>query len=55
MTNRIPEIVGSKPTEMVLAIDFSLDRLDVSLRGDGREWIWAHQAYDNSWPGFENS
>jgi transposase len=45
MTNRIPE--------MVLAIDFSLDRLDVSLRGDEREWRWAHQAYANNWPGFQ--
>ena len=35
MTNHIPE--------MVLAIDFSLDRLDVSLRGNEREWLWAHQ------------
>ena len=45
MTNRIPE--------MVLAIDFSLDRLDVSLRGDERAWRWAHQAYVNNWPGFQ--
>ena len=45
MTNRIPE--------MVLAIDFSLDRLDVSLRGDDREWLWAHQAYVNNWPGWQ--
>lgn len=45
MTNRIPE--------MVLAIDFSLDRLDVSLRGDDREWRWAHQAYPNNWPGWQ--
>jgi len=45
MTNRIPE--------MVLAIDFSLDRLDVSLRGDEREWRWAHQTYPNNWPGFQ--
>jgi transposase len=44
MTNHI--------SEMVLAIDFSLDRLDVSLRGDGREWLWAHQAYANNWPGW---
>ena len=45
MTNRIPE--------MVLAIDFSLDRLDVSLRGDDREWLWAHQAYANNWLGWQ--
>lgn len=45
MTNRIPK--------MVLAIDFSLDRLDVSLRGDDREWLWAHQAYVNNWPGWQ--
>ncbi|MEZ4594247.1 MAG: transposase [Chloroflexota bacterium] len=45
MTNRVPE--------MVLAIDFSLDRLDVCLRGDERQWRWAHQAYPNNWPGFQ--
>jgi len=45
MTNHI--------TEMVLAIDFSLDRLDVSLRGDEREWLWAHQAYPNNWLGYQ--
>lgn len=45
MTNRIPE--------MVLAIDFSLDRLDVSLSDDEREWLWAHQAYANNWPGWQ--
>ena len=38
--------------EMVLAIDFSLDRLDVSLRGEERAWVWAHQSYANNWPGF---
>jgi len=41
------------PAEMVLAIDFSLDRLDVSLRGNGRHWQWAHQAYENNWPGWQ--
>jgi hypothetical protein len=44
MNNHIPE--------MVLAIDFCLDRLDVSLCGDDREWLWAHQAYVNNWPGW---
>ena len=31
MTNPIPE--------MVLDIDFSLDRLDVALRGEEQEWL----------------
>jgi hypothetical protein len=39
--------------EMVLAIDFSLNRLHVSLRGNEREWLWAHQPYPNNWPGFQ--
>lgn len=39
--------------EIVLSVDFSLDRLDVSLRGDDRAWLWAHQAYANNWPGFQ--
>jgi len=46
MINRIPE--------MVLAVDFSLDRLDVSLRGDDRDWLWAHQAYPNNWSGWQH-
>jgi hypothetical protein len=39
--------------EAVLAFDFSLDRLDVSLRADEPEWGWSHRAYPNNWPGFE--
>jgi transposase len=39
--------------EMVLAVDFSLDRLDLSLRGDGRDWLWGQRAYPNNWPGFQ--
>ena len=39
--------------EMVLAIDVSLDRLDVTLSNDEREWLWAHQAYTNNWSGFQ--
>ncbi len=39
--------------ETILAIDFSLDRLDVSLRGNRHEWQWAHQAYENNWPGWQ--
>jgi len=45
MTKKLPELV--------LAIDFSLDRLDVSLRGDGNNWPWPHRAYDNNWPGYQ--
>jgi transposase len=53
MTNHLPETACIEPAEMVLAIDFSLDRLDVSLRGDDRDWLWAHQAYPNNWPGWQ--
>lgn len=38
--------------ETILAIDFSLDRLDVSLRADEPGWGWAHRAYENHQPGF---
>lgn len=41
------------PTEAVLAFDFSLDRLDVSLRADDLGWGWSHRAYANNWPGFQ--
>jgi hypothetical protein len=41
------------PTEAVLSIDFSLDRLDVSLRADEPGWGWPHQAYPNNGPGFQ--
>jgi hypothetical protein len=40
-------------TEAVLAFDFSLDRLDVSLRADDPDWGWPHRAYANNWPGFQ--
>lgn len=39
--------------EAVLAFDFSLDRLDVSLRTDDPDWGWPHRAYANNWPGFQ--
>ena len=39
--------------EMVLAIDFSLDRLDVALRGPAPPWIWGHRAYANNWAGYQ--
>jgi len=45
MTTPIPEIV--------LAIDFSLDTLDTSLRDDSKEWMWMHHAHKNNWPGFQ--
>ena len=40
-------------TEAVLAIDFSLDRLDVGLRIDNEDHLWSHRAYANNWPGFQ--
>jgi hypothetical protein len=39
--------------EMVLAFDFSLDRLDVALRGPTPEWLWGHRAYANNWAGYQ--
>jgi hypothetical protein len=39
--------------EAVLAFDFSLDRLDVSLRTDDPDWGWPQRAYANNWPGFQ--
>jgi transposase len=41
------------PFEAVLAIDFSLDRLDVSLRAEELSWGWPHRAYANNRPGFQ--
>jgi transposase len=41
------------PNEAVLTFDFSLDRLDVSLRTDDPDWGWSHRAYANNWPGFQ--
>ncbi|MEI2418879.1 transposase, partial [Arthrospira platensis SPKY2] len=43
--------MAEKLPELILAIDFSLERLDVSLRGDGHKALWSHRAYDNNWPG----
>ncbi len=40
-------------TEAVLAIDFSLDRLDVGLRIDNDDQLWSHRNYANNWPGFQ--
>lgn len=34
--------------EVVLAIDFSLDELDVGLRNGQREVLWPHRSYDNN-------
>jgi len=42
----------SKP-EMTLAIDVSLDQLDVALRSQSGEWLWPHQAYSNTWTGYQ--
>lgn len=40
-------------TEAVLALDFSLDRLDVGLRLNNDDQRWSHRAYANNWPGFQ--
>jgi transposase len=40
------------PNEVVLAFDFSLDRLDVALQAPNGDWLIPHQAYTNNWPGF---
>ena len=40
------------PNEVVLAFDFSLDRLDIALQAPNGDWLIPHQAYDNNWPGF---
>ena len=39
-------------SEMLLSVDFSLDRLDVQLR-QRDQVIWPHQTYTNNWPGYE--
>ncbi len=39
--------------EMVLAIDFGLEHLDVALRSADREWCWPHQVYANDWPSWQ--
>jgi len=40
-------------SDVVLAIDFSLDQLDVALRDSQQQWLWPHRAYDNNWSGFQ--
>jgi len=39
--------------EIVLAVDFSIDQLDVSLRQSDKRWVWPHRGYNNNWPGFQ--
>jgi hypothetical protein len=39
--------------EAVLAIDFSLDQLDVALRDGQGEWAWPHRAYANNYLGYQ--
>ena len=39
-------------SDLLLSVDFSLDRLDVQLR-QSEQVIWPHQAYANNWPGYE--
>ncbi len=43
----------SVSSEVVLAIDFSRDRLDVSLRDADRQWLWEPQVFANDWPGWQ--
>lgn len=45
MTTTVPE--------MVLGIDFSLERLDVALRTPERTWCWPPRAYANDWPSWQ--
>lgn len=37
--------------EMILAIDFSLDRLDIALQAPNGTWLITHQSYENNQPG----
>jgi hypothetical protein len=37
--------------EIVLAVDFSIDQLDVSLRQSDKRWVWPHRGYNNNRPG----
>jgi len=39
--------------EVVLAIDFSRDQLDVALRDADQQWLWGPRAYANDWPGWQ--
>jgi transposase len=39
--------------EIVLAVDFSLNQLDVSLRQSDKRWVWPHRGYNNNRPGFQ--
>ena len=43
----------SETPEVVLAIDFSRDQLDVALRDDDRQWLWSPRSYANDWPGWQ--
>jgi transposase len=45
--------MSTQVTETILAIDFSLDRLDVSLRAGEGQPVWPHRDYANNWPGFQ--
>lgn len=38
-------------SEMILAIDFSLDRLDIALQAPDGTWLIPHQAYENNQSG----
>ncbi len=45
--------MNQSKTEATLAVDFSLDSLDVALRSPSGEWIWSHQTYSNNWSGYQ--
>ena len=46
--------MDNQSQDVVLSIDFSLDRLDVALRDGQETWVWPHRAYDNNWSGFQS-
>lgn len=41
------------PNECLLAIDLSLDRLDVFLRDPAGRWLIPHQRFPHNWSGFQ--
>jgi transposase len=45
--------MSTQVSETILAVDFSLDRLDVRLRASDGTPVWPHREYANNWPGFQ--
>ncbi|MGC9523816.1 MAG: IS110 family transposase [Anaerolineae bacterium] len=43
----------SESPEVVLAIDFSQDQLEVVLHDAHRNWLWPPTTYANDWPGWQ--